>query len=151
MSNKGQSLQGPVPETRYTITSVSIYLVNGIKLQGQVESFDHVCPAAEEHRHPNGLQACDLDRSRPRRQHSARRRRHLSNCGRGMRRSPEPAMFERHAGNDRAVLVQLHSARHLSPTTWKNCNRWPPLPRGHRSGVIGRRQPDVACLPVAAG
>jgi host factor-I protein len=41
MSNKGQSLQEPfLNALRRERVPVSIYLVNGIKLQGQVESFD---------------------------------------------------------------------------------------------------------------
>ena len=41
MSNKGQLLQDPFLNTlRREHIPVSIYLVNGIKLQGQVESFD---------------------------------------------------------------------------------------------------------------
>jgi host factor-I protein len=41
MSNKGQLLQDPFLNTlRRERVAVSIYLVNGIKLQGQVESFD---------------------------------------------------------------------------------------------------------------
>lgn len=41
MSNKGQLLQDPFLNTlRREQVPVSIYLVNGIKLQGQVESFD---------------------------------------------------------------------------------------------------------------
>ena len=41
MSNKGQLLQHPLLNTlRREHIPVSIYLVNGIKLQGQVESFD---------------------------------------------------------------------------------------------------------------
>ncbi|HLA33554.1 MAG TPA: RNA chaperone Hfq [Rhodocyclaceae bacterium] len=41
MSNKGQSLQDPFLNTlRREHVAVSIYLVNGIKLQGQIESFD---------------------------------------------------------------------------------------------------------------
>src|SRR5512147_3248418 len=41
MSNKGQLLQDPFLNTlRREHVPVSIYLVNGIKLQGQVESFD---------------------------------------------------------------------------------------------------------------
>jgi len=41
MSNKGQLLQDPFLNTlRKEHIPVSIYLVNGIKLQGQVESFD---------------------------------------------------------------------------------------------------------------
>ena len=41
MSNKGQLLQDPFLNTlRREHVPVSIYLVNGIKLQGQIESFD---------------------------------------------------------------------------------------------------------------
>jgi len=39
--SKGQSLQDPFLNTlRKERVAVSIYLVNGIKLQGQIESFD---------------------------------------------------------------------------------------------------------------
>ena len=41
MSNKGQLLQDPFLNTlRREHVPVSIYLVNGIKLQGTIESFD---------------------------------------------------------------------------------------------------------------
>ncbi len=41
MSTKGQQLQDPFLNTlRKEHVQVAIYLVNGIKLQGQVESFD---------------------------------------------------------------------------------------------------------------
>ena len=41
MSNKGQLLQDPFLNLlRREHVPVSIYLVNGIKLQGQIESFD---------------------------------------------------------------------------------------------------------------
>ena len=41
MTNKGQLLQDPFLNTlRRERVPVSIYLVNGIKLQGQVDSFD---------------------------------------------------------------------------------------------------------------
>ncbi len=41
MSTKGQQLQDPFLNTlRKEHVPVAIYLVNGIKLQGQVESFD---------------------------------------------------------------------------------------------------------------
>lgn len=41
MPNKGQSLQDPfLNALRKEKVPVSIYLVNGIKLQGQIESFD---------------------------------------------------------------------------------------------------------------
>ena len=41
MSNKGQMLQDPFLNTlRQERVQVSISLVNGIKLQGQIESFD---------------------------------------------------------------------------------------------------------------
>ena len=42
MSNKGQSLQDPLLNVlRKERVPVSIYLVNGIKLQGQIASFDN--------------------------------------------------------------------------------------------------------------
>lgn len=41
MNNKGQMLQAPfLNALRKEHVQVSIYLVNGIKLQGQVDSFD---------------------------------------------------------------------------------------------------------------
>lgn len=41
MSHKGQALQDPFLNTlRKEHVPVSIFLVNGIKLQGQIESFD---------------------------------------------------------------------------------------------------------------
>lgn len=41
MNQKGQTLQDPFLNTlRKEHVAVSIYLVNGIKLQGQVDSFD---------------------------------------------------------------------------------------------------------------
>jgi len=41
MTNKGQMLQDPfLNALRKESVQVSIYLVNGIKLQGQVDSFD---------------------------------------------------------------------------------------------------------------
>ena len=42
MSPKGQTLQDPfLNALRKEHVQVSIYLVNGIKLQGQIDSFDH--------------------------------------------------------------------------------------------------------------
>lgn len=42
MSTKGQSLQDPfLNALRKERVPVSIYLINGIKLQGQIESFDN--------------------------------------------------------------------------------------------------------------
>ncbi|MCP4700814.1 MAG: RNA chaperone Hfq [Gammaproteobacteria bacterium] len=41
MNNKGQSLQDPfLNALRKERVPVSVYLINGIKLQGQIESFD---------------------------------------------------------------------------------------------------------------
>ena len=41
MTNKGQQLQDPFLNTlRKEHVQVAIYLVNGIKLQGQIDSFD---------------------------------------------------------------------------------------------------------------
>ncbi len=63
---KSQSLQEPFLNTlRREHIPVSIYLRNGIKLQGQIDSFDNFVvllknnvSAAEEQRQPAGLQAC---------------------------------------------------------------------------------------------
>ena len=77
MSTKGQLLQDPfLNALRKEHVPVSIYLVNGIKLQGQIESFDQYVVSAEEHGHANGLQARNLyRRARACRQSGARPRR----------------------------------------------------------------------------
>jgi host factor-I protein len=50
VSNKGQLLQDPFLNTlRREHIPVSIYLVNGIKLQGQIESFDQYVVLAAQH------------------------------------------------------------------------------------------------------
>ncbi len=69
---KGQSLQDPfLNALRRERVPVSIYLVNGIKLQGTVESFDQFVVLLAQHREPDGVQARDLhrraDAQRPRR------------------------------------------------------------------------------------
>ena len=57
---KGQSLQDPfLNALRRERVPVSIYLVNGIKLQGQIESFDQFV-IVEKHGQPDGLQARDF-------------------------------------------------------------------------------------------
>ena len=49
--SKGHTLQDPYLNLlRKERVPVSIYLVNGIKLQGQIESFDQFCRAAQETR-----------------------------------------------------------------------------------------------------
>ncbi len=59
---KGQTLQDPFLNIlRKEKVPVSIYLVNGIKLQGQVDSFDQFVVLAQEQREPDGLQTCDFD------------------------------------------------------------------------------------------
>ncbi|MFC6571578.1 RNA chaperone Hfq [Pseudomonas brassicacearum] len=59
--SKGHSLQDPYLNTlRKEKVGVSIYLVNGIKLQGTIESFDQFVILLK-HRQPNGLQTRDLD------------------------------------------------------------------------------------------
>ena len=70
MSNKGQLLQDPFLNTlRREHVPVSIYLVNGIKLQGQIESFDQYVVLASQYRDADGLQARHLHhRARTRRQ-----------------------------------------------------------------------------------
>ena len=60
---KGQTLQDPFLNIlRKEKVPVSIYLVNGIKLQGQVDSFDQFVVLAQEQREPDGVQTRDLDR-----------------------------------------------------------------------------------------
>ena len=61
MSNKGQLLQDPfLNALRREHVPVSIYLVNGIKLQGQIESFDQYVVLAAQHGDTDGLQARHL-------------------------------------------------------------------------------------------
>ncbi|MGY2911189.1 RNA chaperone Hfq [Ewingella americana] len=60
---KGQSLQDPfLNALRRERVPVSIYLVNGIKLQGQIESFESVCHSVKEHGKPDGVQTRYLHR-----------------------------------------------------------------------------------------
>ena len=62
MSNKGQLLQDPfLNALRREHVPVSIYLVNGIKLQGQVESFDQYVVLLKNTVTPDGVQARHLD------------------------------------------------------------------------------------------
>ena len=59
---KGQSLQDPfLNALRKERIPVSIYLVNGIKLQGQIDSFDQFVVLLRNTRQPDGLQTRDLD------------------------------------------------------------------------------------------
>jgi len=56
MSIKGQQLQDPFLNTlRKEHVQVAIYLVNGIKLQGQRRVIRSICGLAEEYRYPDGL------------------------------------------------------------------------------------------------
>jgi RNA chaperone Hfq len=73
--SKGQSLQDPfLNALRRERVPVSIYLVNGIKLQGTIESFDQFVVLLRNTRQPDGLQACDFHRgSGPQRAHGAAR------------------------------------------------------------------------------
>jgi len=58
MSNKGQLLQDPFLNLlRKEHVQVSIYLVNGIKLQGSHRIFRSIRGVAAQYRHPDGLQA----------------------------------------------------------------------------------------------
>ncbi len=53
---KGQSLQDPfLNALRRERVPVSIYLVNGIKLQGQIESFDQFVILLKNTGQPDGL------------------------------------------------------------------------------------------------
>ena len=59
---KGQSLQDPfLNALRRERVPVSIYLVNGIKLQGQIESFDQFVILLKNTAQPDGLQARHFD------------------------------------------------------------------------------------------
>ena len=62
MTQKGQLLQDPFLNIlRKDRIPVSIYLVNGIKLQGQIDPLTSTsCFCATGH--PDGLQACDQHR-----------------------------------------------------------------------------------------
>ncbi|CAM5473159.1 RNA-binding protein Hfq [Thauera mechernichensis] len=90
MSNKGQLLQDPFLNTlRREHIPVSIYLVNGIKLQGQVESFDQYVVLLKNTVTQMVLQARDLHRRAcPPRGHPAGRGQQLravsKRCGRRM-------------------------------------------------------------------
>ena len=81
---KGQSLQDPFLNTlRKERIPVSIYLVNGIKLQGQIDSFDQFVVLLKNSVSPDGLQTRDFDRCPgAQRAHHQRRR----NDDRGGRR-----------------------------------------------------------------
>jgi len=81
---------------------VSIYLVNGIKLQGQIDSFDQYVVLLKNTVHADGLQARDFDRgSRPCRQFDARPSTDslMSCCF--------PTDVDRPVSNTKAVLVSL--------------------------------------------
>ncbi len=59
--SKGQSLQEPfLNALRRERVPVSIYLVNGIKLQGQIESFDQFVVLLKKFCQPDDLQTCNF-------------------------------------------------------------------------------------------
>ena len=123
MSNKGQMLQDPFLNTlRKEHVQVSIYLVNGIKLQGQIESFDQYVvllkntvtqmvykhaistvvparPVAMPHHAPNHER--DLTRSR------AGASRRADDAARCRATACLTLMFERPTRGNRALLVAL--------------------------------------------
>ena len=92
MSNKGQMLQDPFLNTlRKEHVQVSIYLVNGIKLQGQIESFDQYVVLLKNTVTQMVYKHADLDRrSGARRYHAAARKRSrtLTRVARPIGRSP---------------------------------------------------------------
>ena len=62
VSNKGQLLQDPfLNALRREHVPVSIYLVDGIKLQGQIESFDQYVVLLRQYCDPDGLQTRHID------------------------------------------------------------------------------------------
>ena len=106
---KGQSLQDPfLNALRKEHVPVSIYLVNGIKLQGQIDSFDQfvvllkntVSQMVYKHAISTVVPARAV---RLAVEEGSRRRA----CGRVMRRTRTDGMFERPRAGERAVLVRL--------------------------------------------
>ena len=64
MNAKAQLLQDPFLDAlRKEHVPVIVYLVNGIKLQGQIESFDQYVVLLKERCHTNRLQARNLHHS----------------------------------------------------------------------------------------
>jgi len=60
--SKGQNLQDNfLNALRKEHTPVSIFLVNGIKLQGKVDSFDQYVVMLKKHVKPDGLQTRHID------------------------------------------------------------------------------------------
>ena len=109
MSNKGQLLQDPFLNLlRKEHVPVSIYLVNGIKLQGHIESFDQYVVLLAQHRDADGLQARDLDRRAGPRRQLPRGRNARGDLKPLATRRPEaasPLDSETAGGAPRAILV----------------------------------------------
>jgi hypothetical protein len=145
VSNKGQLLQDPFLNLlRKEHVPVSIYLVNGIKLQGQHRVLRPVRGAAAQHGDADGLQARHFHRRarRPRGQlprqrvgARLRRRRHFS-C----RWSPPP-LEDRASKRSRPPAAQAECraggggsrAGRGSTPNLRNSPRWP-LPRRRTRG-----------------
>ena len=88
---KGQSLQDPfLNALRKEHIPVSIYLVNGIKLQGQIDSFDQFVVLLKNTRQPDGLQARDFDGGAGAHRAAAERRRRDEEAAAGVMRARGP-------------------------------------------------------------
>ena len=166
---QGQSLQDPfLNALRRERVPVSIYLVNGIKLQGTIESLRPVRGAAAQHRQPDGLQARDLHRragaQRARGPGRRRRRRPADGSadddrrGRGTSKhcraarttcDAEPCMFERSRKGEHALLIQPHRRRAAGRRRcWRNSPTWraPPAPPSRHVLTARIDRPNPATL-----
>jgi RNA chaperone Hfq len=136
VSNKGQLLQDPFLNLlRKEHVPVSIYLVNGIKLQGHIESFDQYVVLLAQHRDADGLQARDLHRGAgPRGQLPPQR-----DAGRCLIRARPP---HRHLEFSRQQ--ERRRSRHSHPCRAGRC-------RPGRLGAVRPSLDELALLAQSAG
>src|ERR1700674_3865939 len=160
MSGKGQLLQDPFLNTlRKEHVPVSIYLVNGIKLQGQIESFDQyvvllknsVTQMVYKHAISTVVPSRPVTIPFEHSETVSRPRFEAAPRGRGVRRPVGGAswlnlMFERPEGGDSALLVSLDfGERDYADSTEELCL----LVNSAAASVVGmvrgkRQRPDPA-------
>ena len=153
MSNKGQMLQDPFLNTlRKEHVQVSIYLVNGIKLQGQIESFDQYVVLLKNtvtqmvYKHaistvvparpvamPHQNQHEDADVNHPRVPVAPARR----TCRSAPLARQRDRMFERPAAATGRCSSRWISAAPTLASAWRRFPRWRP-PRAQPSSATGR-------------
>jgi RNA chaperone Hfq len=150
VSNKGQLLQDPFLNTlRREHVPVSIYLVNGIKLQGQIESFDQYVVLLRNtvtqmvYKHAISTivpgRAVNFHGSR-----RLRRTRRLSACAKRAARQPYSPYHRRLSTSPPGIAALCP----LSPPFWWGWTWGAPFRRrAGRAGPAGRRPPG--CEPVA--